>query len=127
MTAAYAAFAPSPTDTRAEPGFPSTMPNYYRHASHFEAHTHVRALMRLRCCSDPFLASPNLHCGAHRTAPRVRTERLPTPMRPWRRLRRPSTHSETYATLRAHPRFAHLFSSPLPPSGGASAGVCAAA
>ena len=39
------------------------MPYYYRHASHFEAHTHVRALMRLRCCFDPFVAGPALYYG----------------------------------------------------------------
>jgi len=60
--AAYAAFAPTPADGVREPGFPDAMPFYFRHTSRFE-HEHVRALMRLRCCSDPFAASPTLHYG----------------------------------------------------------------
>ena len=62
VAAAYAAFAAFPADAQIEPGFPPGMPCYYRRAS-FKAHTHVRALMRLRCCSDPFAASPTLHSG----------------------------------------------------------------
>ena len=68
----------------------------------------------------PFWQVPLSTMGAHRTAPRVRTEWLPTPDAP---VAPPETaeHAlldcETYATLRAHPRFAHLFSSPLPPGG----------
>jgi hypothetical protein len=56
--AAYAAFAPTPVDRVREPGFSDAMPYYFRHTSRFERE-HVRALMRLRCCSDPFAARPH--------------------------------------------------------------------
>jgi hypothetical protein len=46
-----------------EPGFPGEMPYYFRHTSRFRAHTHARALMRLRCCSTPLRGCPSLHAG----------------------------------------------------------------
>jgi hypothetical protein len=39
------------------------MPHYFRHTSRFRAHTHDRALMRLRCCSAPLRGCPSLHAG----------------------------------------------------------------
>ncbi|KAI8475601.1 MAG: hypothetical protein J3K34DRAFT_403809 [Monoraphidium minutum] len=43
----------------AEPGFPSGMPQYFRHTSRFRNHQHARALMRLRCCSPPVCCLPH--------------------------------------------------------------------
>ena len=119
VAAAYAAFAPSPADARREPGFPPGMPYYYRHASHFGAHTHVRALMRLRCCWDLFAASPTLHYGVPPVCPSCAARACADPGAP---AAPPETaeHAlldcEAYATLRADPRFSHLFSPPLAPA-----------
>ena len=119
VAAAYAAFAPSPADARPEPGFPPGMPYYYRHASHFGAHTHVRALMRLRCCSDPFAASPTLHYGGPPVCPScaARARADPgAPDAPPETAEHALLDCETYATLRADPCFSHLFSPPLAPA-----------
>ena len=109
VAAAYAAFAPTRADAHSERGFPSSMAHYYRHTSHYRSHEHARALMRLRCCSDPFAASPTLHYGT------------PTACR-----RCPATPPETaehalldcpaYSHLRAQACFAPLFAAP-PPTG----------
>jgi hypothetical protein len=49
-----------------EPGFPWEMPYYFRHTGRFRAHTHARALTRLRCCSTPLKGCPSLHAGGAR-------------------------------------------------------------
>ena len=80
------------------------MPQYFRHTSRFRNHQHARALMRLRCCSPPFAASPTLHMGGDTSCPHC-----------------PST-AETaehalldcpaYADLRSTARFSPLFANP---------------
>jgi hypothetical protein len=85
----------------AEPGFPPRMPHYFRHTSRFRNHQHARALMRLRCCSPPFAASPTLHYGGDTSCPHC-------PSTP-----ETSEHAlldcPAYAGLRADPRFSPLF------------------
>lgn len=83
------------------------MPYYFRHTSRFREHQHVRALMRLRCCSDPFAASPTLHRGGSLECSRCRAGCPET-----------AEHAlldcPAYAPLRADARFASLFARPLP-------------
>jgi hypothetical protein len=82
------------------------MPYYFRHTSRFERE-HVRALMRLRCCSDPFAASPTLHyggpddCGRCTAGPPETAEHA-------------LLDCPAYAPLRADARFASHFAQPLP-------------
>jgi hypothetical protein len=52
-----------------EQGFPEKMPFYFRHTSRLNRE-HAQALMRLRCCSDPFAACPSLKWSAAPTCPR---------------------------------------------------------
>ena len=104
----HAAFAPTAADDSPEPGFPRRMPYYYRHTSLFRAHAHARALMRLRCCSDPFAASPTLHYDASPGC--MRCAAAPPETAEHALLDCPS-----FSRLRAEPRFAALFASPLPP------------
>jgi hypothetical protein len=79
------------------------MPYYFRHTSRFRNHQHARALMRLRCCSPPFAASPTLHYNT----PTVCTHC------DGRDLDETAEHAlldcPAYADLRAAPRFAPLF------------------
>ena len=63
VAAASAAFAPTRADAHSKRGFPSSMAHFYRHTSQYRSREHARALMRLRCCLDPFAASPTLHYG----------------------------------------------------------------
>jgi hypothetical protein len=104
--AACAAFAPTPADRVREPGFRDAMPYYFRHTSRFERE-HVRALMCLRCCSDPFAASPTLHYGGPDDCSRCTAGSPET-----------AEHAlldcPAYAPLRADARFASLFAQPLP-------------
>ena len=107
VAAAYAAFAPIPADAHPERGFPPDMPHYFRHTSQYRAHEHARALMRLRCCSDPFAASPTLHCDASTACVRC-------PAAPPETAEHALLDCTAYARLRAQARFAPLFASPLP-------------
>ena len=108
VAAAYAAFAPTAADDSPEPGFPRRMPYYYRHTSLFRAHAHARALMRLRCCSDPFAASPTLHYDASPGCMRCAAA-------PPETAEHALLDCRSFSRLRAEPRFAALFASPLPP------------
>ena len=110
--AAYAAaFAPLPCDCEAEPGFPASMPYYFRHTARFHNHEHARALMRLRCCSTPFAACPTRHAD-RRQAPPVCTKCNA-------HVEETAEHAlldcPHYAHLRADPRFAPLFQQTMPP------------
>jgi hypothetical protein len=98
-----ACFAAGDADEVPEAGFPSRMPYYFRHTSRFRNHQHARALMRLRCCSPPFSASPTLHYNTPTHCPHCdglgRDETAEHAL----------LDCPAYADLRAEPRFAPLF------------------
>ena len=102
-----ATFAVTDAEREVESGFPSDMPYYFRHTSHFHNTLHASALMRVRCCSPPFAASPTLHTGAP-TQCHVCTLRADET----------SEHAlldcPAYADLRSDAQFAPLFAAPLP-------------
>ena len=104
-------FALGPKELPCERGFPPQMPLYFRHTSAFRHHDHVRALMRVRCCSTPFAACPTLHTGA------------PTVCRHCPAAAESAAHvlldCPAYAALRASAPFSSLF--PTAPSAPAPA------
>lgn len=101
--AAFALHA-EPAAPEGEEG-PERLPCYFRHTASFHSHTHVRALMRLRCCSAPFAACATSyrddincpHCGVPETAAHVLLD------------------CPAHNDLRARPRFAPLFQAAAPP------------
>ena len=102
-----ATFAVTDTEREAESGFPSDMPYYFRHTSHFHNTLHARALMRVRCCSTPFAACPTLHTGAAALCPVCTLHTAET-----------TEHAlldcPAYAPLRSDAQFAPLFTAPVP-------------
>jgi hypothetical protein len=95
------------TDCDKEQRFPEKMPFYFRHTSRFNRE-HARALMRVRCCSDPFAASPFLKWSAVPTCP-------PCPGAVPETAEHVLLDCPAYAHLRANPRHMCLFQLTHPP------------
>ena len=100
-------FALGPKELPKERGFPPQMPTYFRHTSSFRHQDHVRALMRVRCCSTPFAACPTLHTGAPSVCPHC-------PSRAAESAAHALLDCPAYADLRASSPFSTLFPTPPP-------------
>ena len=106
MAEYLAAFAPQ-TGSAAPEGEDASarVPCYFRHTASFHSHTHVRALMRLRCCSAPFAACATSHCVD------TNCPCCGMPETPEHVLLDCPAHND----LRSRPRFAPLFQAAAPP------------